>query len=173
MRWLAWGAESSHWEKCLYEMNCLGYWVISTEKMPEKDDGFERFGKKSHLPEENARMRWLTRATESSQQKKCPYEMIGLGNDYLVNYEFAWTKTPTNNLIGYFPHSLRPWCTHQYRHNPWTPSLLAPHAASRDITPYTLSPCSSCFVERVCRGLLSSGTEDLRKKTVVVWGLVD
>ena len=57
--------------------------------------------------------------------------MIGLGNDYLVNSEFAWTKAPSKNLLGYFPHSLRPRCTPQYRHNPCTPSLLAPHAASR------------------------------------------
>ena len=34
--------------------------------------------------------------------------MIGLGNDYLVNSEFAWTKTPSKNLLGYFPRSSVP-----------------------------------------------------------------
>ena len=34
--------------------------------------------------------------------------MIGLGNDYLVNYEFAWTKTLSKNHLGYFSRSSAP-----------------------------------------------------------------
>ena len=68
--------------------------------------------------------------------------MIGLGNDYLVNSEFAWAKSPSKNLLGYFPRSSVPVT----RHN-------------RDITPYTLSPCSSCCGERVCGVWKASVTE--------------
>ena len=79
--------------------------------------------------------------------------MIGLGNDYLVNSEFAWTKTPSKNLLGYFSYSSVPTAR-----------------PNRDITPtHPLSLLLMLRREGVW-GLLSSGTEDLRKKYVVVCG---
>ena len=48
-------------------------------------------------------------------------------------------------------------------------SLKMLHPETRP--PHTLSSRSSCFVERVCGGLVSSGTEDLRRKFEVGWVL--
>ena len=71
--------------------------------------------------------------------------MIGLGNDYLVNYEFAWTKTPSKNLLGYFSLSSVPAARPTKEIKGRTPSVT-----EENETPQTLSTKHEEQGERVC-----------------------
>ena len=75
--------------------------------------------------------------------------MIGLGNDYLVNYEFAWTKTLSKNHLGYFSRSSAPAA------RPTKEIKACTHLPSqKKMKPHRPSRRSMRSKERGCMGLM-------------------